>query len=73
MKRVDQFAIDVELHCTCAALPTRTGCAPSAGQPAGLPFQEAPLAMMPYMICMLAGDPATARNSQLCQAEASSV
>ena len=29
--------------------------------------------MMPYMICMLAGDPATARNSQLCQAEASSV
>ena len=29
--------------------------------------------MMPYMICMLAGAPATARSSQLCQAEASSV
>ena len=29
--------------------------------------------MMPYMICMLAGDPAAARNSQLCQATASSV
>ena len=29
--------------------------------------------MIPYMICIFAGAPATARSSQLCQAEASSV